>query len=88
MFLYCVHVGTYRSFRNLLRSAGDTSAERVPVTTHTPLEERDTARMRKALAEIEVLDVFKVTSGMGYIFAWFVMYIARDPICTLLSVSR
>ncbi|CAM9148138.1 unnamed protein product, partial [Ectocarpus sp. 8 AP-2014] len=39
---------------------GDTSAERVSVSTSSPLEAENTAGMRRALSEIEVIDVFKV----------------------------
>ena len=52
---------------HLLRFAGDTSAERISVSTSSPLEAGNVPGMRKALAELEVLDVFKVLNGgLGY----------------------
>ncbi|CAM9929889.1 unnamed protein product, partial [Ectocarpus fasciculatus] len=47
---------------------GDTSAERVSVSTSSPLEAENTAGMRKALSEIEVIDVFKVKIDDGTFF--------------------
>lgn len=48
------------TFTSPVFSAGDTSAERVSVSTSLPLEEGNSAGMRKALAELGVQDVFKV----------------------------
>ncbi|CAN0379660.1 unnamed protein product, partial [Ectocarpus sp. 12 AP-2014] len=47
---------------------GDTSAERVSVSTSSPLEVENTAGMRKALSKIEVIDVFKVKIDDGTFF--------------------
>lgn len=56
----CRRQQLFFSSRHLLRLTGDTSAERVSVSTSSPLEAGNVAGMRKALAEIEVMDVFKV----------------------------
>ncbi|CAM9834205.1 unnamed protein product, partial [Ectocarpus sp. 12 AP-2014] len=47
---------------------GDTSVERVSVSTSSPLEAENTAVMRKALSKIEAIDVFKVKIDDGTFF--------------------
>eukprot|EP00903_Cladosiphon_okamuranus_P013239 g12344.t1 len=53
---------------SLLVYHGDTSAERVSVSTDSPLEPENIVGMRNALAEIEVPDVFKVKIYDGTFF--------------------